>query len=248
MSAQPAPATQAAPPRRKGLERFRVQVLDAQRPSESLVLLRFDRPAGYAFEAGQFAYVFLPDGEEKRAYSIASPPHFADRLEFAVKKVDEGPGSSYLYGLRRGETVEISRALGGFKFRSPEGMPVVFLATGTGVAPFRAMVLDRLERRDPRDVWLFEGSREIENLPYHRDFSLLATRHRKFRYVPVLSKAPLLWEGDRGWVQEAYLKRFYHARPHHAYICGVRRMVDDVRLLLQERGLPTDAIHVERYD
>jgi len=235
-------------PRPRGLERRRVRVLRVERPSESLVLLSLERPQGLAFEAGQFTYVFLPGTDEKRAYSLASAPHELDHLDLCVKKIDDGPTSNYLYALHPGDHVEISRALGAFRFRTPPGLPVVFLGTGTGVAPLRSMVRDLAHRGDTRDAWLFLGSRDLQNLPYLHDFQLRAARLRNFRFVPVLSRAPLLWEGDRGWIQEAYLKRFFHPRPHHAYVCGLRRMVDDVRVLLQERGLSADAIHTERYD
>jgi ferredoxin-NADP reductase len=234
--------------RPRGLERHRVRVLAARRPSDSLVELLLERPPQYTFEAGQFTYVFLPDAGEKRAYSIASAPYEADHLALCVKRVEGGPASTYLYGLQVGDEVDISLALGGFRFRTPPGTPAVFLCTGTGVAPLRSMIRQLVHQGDRRDLWLFLGSRELPNLPFRHDLELLSVRHRTFRYVPALSRAPLLWEGDRGWIQEAYLKRFYQPRPHHAYVCGVKRMVDDVRLLLQERGLPTEAIHVERYD
>lgn len=242
------PVELATLPRPKGLERRRVRVLSVERPSDSLVQLRLERPADYAFEAGQFAYVFLPAGGERRAYSIASAPYEMDHLALTVKRIEGGPGSNYLYGLKPGEEVEVSRALGGFRFRTPPAMPVVFLATGTGVAPFRSMIRELARAGDRREMWLFLGSRDLANLPYRHDLELHAVRSRSFRFVPVLSRAPLLWEGDRGWIQEAYLKRFFHPRPHHAYVCGVKRMVDDVRIMLQERGLPPEAVHVERYD
>jgi CDP-4-dehydro-6-deoxyglucose reductase, E3 len=235
----------AAPEKKRGIARMPVRVLHVERPSESLVLLRLERPPQYSFEAGQFLYVYR--GDLRRAYSIASAPE-DPHLELGVKRVDDGPMSTALYDLEPGAQIEITRALGAFRFESGPDVPVVFLATGTGVAPFRSMLRVLHAKGDARPLWLFLGSREAANLPYHAEFEQLSRTWPAFRYVPVLSKGALYWPGERGWIQEALLKRFPHPRNLDAYVCGIKRMVDDVRTLLREKGLESERVHVERYD
>lgn len=240
------PATQA----KKKLVRTTVPVLSVEHPSRSLTLVRLGRPTGFEFAAGQWTYVWLPGDEDeyKRPYSIASPPHDREGLDFCIKRVAGGPLSTHLYDCHPGSTVEVSRALGSFQFKSPDAIPIVFLGTGTGVAPLRSMILDRFQKEDARPMWLFLGSGEEGNLPYHHEFQRLAAQHKNFQYVPVLSRGPLDWPGDRGWIQEALEHRLHGHREYHAYLCGLKRMVDDVANFLSRQGLPPQAIHFERYD
>lgn len=91
---------------------------------------------------------------------------------------------------------------------------MVFLATGTGVAPLKSMLDYTFEegrdehRGEPRDVWLFLGAAWTDDLPYHDDFVDLAETHDNFHYVPCLSREPWLtdWDGETEYIQDAVLK------------------------------------------
>lgn len=233
-------------------QRFETRVVAEERPSHDLVLLRLELPPGteYAFKPGQFAYVY-PDGvpgESRAAYSIASPPEDQGHLDLAVKMVNPNGVSGWLYAREAGDTVRLSKALGGFVFRTPPGVAAVFLATGTGVAPFRSMIKHLLNSGDTRPMWLFLGSGKPADLPYHREFEAMAAAHPNLHYVPTLSRAgTFAWNGERGWIQEAFLRRFTHQTGYEAYVCGVKVMVDDVRSLLRSQGLGEKQIHLERY-
>lgn len=222
--------------------------MEAVHPSDSLVLLRMEPPKGFAFQAGQWTYVFLPGSEERRAYSIASPPSDGASLEFCVKRVPGGPASNFMCDLAAGASVEFSQPLGSYRFTTPPSRTAVFLATGTGVAPHRSMIRENLARRGRSHTWLFLGSGKSESLPYHDEFLRMAQDHPGFHYVPVLSRGPLDWQGDRGWIQEAFLKHFYRRTDFDAYVCGLKRMVEDVKTLLHGQGLEDKHIHLERYD
>ncbi len=232
---------------KRGLARHPARILAVERPSPSLLLLRLERPPGYTFDAGQFCYVYEPGHDERRAYSIASPPQDARHIDLCIKKVKGGTLSPSLYEVDAGQELEITPALGGFRFATPPGREAVFLATGTGVAPFRSMLLDLEHQGDERGQWLLLGSGVEANLPYATEFQDLERRRRNFHYIPILSKGELYWQGDRGWIQEAFLKRFAHRTDFDAYVCGVKRMVDDVLQLLRERGHDAKRIHLERY-
>ena len=249
----PAPvATRSTSTARRPLQRFRARVVGEERPSHDLVLLRLELAPGdrYAFEPGQFTYVYrdTPRGEERRPYSIASPPHDTGYLDLAVKMVNPDGVSGWLFEREAGDTIHLSRALGGFRFRTPPDVASVFLATGTGVAPFRSMIRQVLHQGDPRPLWLFLGSAKPHDLPYHDEFRRLQEQHPNFHYVPTLSRATTFeWDGQRGWIQEAFLRTFSGQNAFHAYVCGIKPMVDDVKRLLQDHGLKDSEIHLERY-
>jgi ferredoxin-NADP reductase len=244
------PASQSKTSGRKGLQRIPVTVESVERPSEDLVLLRLSRPGGaeYGFSAGQFLYVFMPDDERKKPYSIASAPYEEDRLDLAVKKIDGGTLSPYLYDLEPGDTVDISRSLGGFVNKTPPDHTWVGLGTGTGVAPLRSMMRQMVHDGPERETWLFLGSATKRNLPYHEEFEGLDEILESFSYVPSCTREGMEWTGERGWIQEPFLEHFPHRERFHIYVCGIKRMVDDVsRLLADELDLPAGVIHKEKY-
>lgn len=228
-----------------------LEVLHVERPSDANVMLRLgvDPPGSLPFVAGQFVYVQRPgDGPDvKSAYSIASPPYENDRIELCIKKVEGGATSTWLYEREAGARLKVSRAFGGFRFRSPPGRDVALLATGTGVAPLRSILLDRLRAGDDRRFWLYYGVGREVNLVYGDELRELAGTRPNFRYVPIVSRASAGWPGERGWIQEPFLRDFAGRADYDAYVCGVKRMVDDVLDVLKSKGLAEGSIHFEKY-
>lgn len=247
------PARPAEPSAQRGLGWRPARVAKIDRLSDSNVVLRLEPTDGgrIHFDAGQFVYVRheMEAGKPplKSPYSIASPPYEEHFVELCVKRVPGGPMSSWVYDRRIGDTLTISRAFGGFHFASPPGRTAVFLATGTGVAPLRSMILDRIHQGDTRQLWLYYGVGREVNLVYADEFAGLSRQQGNFRFVPVVSRALPSWAGERGWVQEAFLHEFKGRRDYDAYVCGVKVMVDDVITLLRSEGATPDRIHFEKY-
>ena len=109
-------------------------------------------PREIAFVAGQFIsfQIQLPEALHPitRPYSIASPPRQSWRVTLLFNRVPGGPGSGFLYGLRPGDEVEFTGVAGMFQLENAPGRDVLFVATGTGIAPIRSMLLDLLDRDD----------------------------------------------------------------------------------------------------
>lgn len=235
---------------------FDVRLSRSRMLSPNVRELGFERVDGNAFDfqAGQWISLVLPlpEGEGRRAYSIASPPDGTPRLSIAVTKIEGGPGSSFLHALEEGTLL---RAIGpqGF-FTRPRGSPhpSLFVGTGTGVTPLRSMILDALATGDTSPMTLLFGVRHLEDRLYHDEFEELVRRHPNLRVEYTLSRPPADWTGRRGYVQEHVegLWRELETRgPPHAYVCGLERMVGAVRELLRKKmGVERKQVHTERYD
>lgn len=237
-------------PKTPALQQFSTRLVSIDRPTTHLALLRFELPAtmAYTFAAGQFCYVFVrtAEGKERRPYSFASAPG-EPYLDFAIKDVNEAGESGLLYHLEVGATIPISRALGTFSLRDCN-RPAVFLATGTGVAPFRSMLLNEWSQGREPDVWLFLGARNPMALPYHEEFMKAVALHPNFHYVPVVSRpTPGQWNGAVGHVQDAFHQQFGLQIDLETYVCGVPAMVTDVVEALHLQGIPSQQIHVEKF-
>jgi len=191
-----------------------------------------------------------PDGEElTRAYSIASPPD-GNRFAFCLNRVQDGFMSNYLCNLAPGGTISGQGPFGNFILRPPL-RDTLFIATGTGIAPFRSMLhwlLADRERHQGKKFWLLFGSRTEKDIYYHEEFLQLAIEHKNFDYLPTLSRGSADWKGLRGYVQE-HVPVIVAARTDmHAYICGLDKMVSANRELLKQIGWDRKAILYEKYD
>jgi ferredoxin-NADP reductase len=219
-----------------------------------LVFERVDeRPFDYA--PGQWVNLLLPIGPElmKRAYSIASAPGKGSRFEIAVTKVTGGPGSEYLHAMTEGTVLHAVGPHGLFT-RPEEDPPSLFVATGTGVAPFRSMIRAALDKGSRAPLWLLLGARFEEDILYRAEFEAVAKEHPGARFEVTLSRGSEAWIGRRGYVQH-HVGHLYEelrgiaASSPHVFICGLDRMVGAVKELVREElQVDRKKVHVERYD
>jgi len=207
----------------------------------------------FGFVAGQWLSVKVaaPDGEEfTRAYSIASPPTGNGSIALCLNRVQDGFMSNYLCDLAEGSEVAFQGPFGDFILRPPL-RDTVFIATGTGIAPFRSMLhwlLADPERHQGHEFWLLFGARSELDLYYREEFDRLAAEYPRFHFLPTLSRGAAGWTGLRGYVQE-HVKSIVGARTDlHAYICGLDKMVHVNRELLKSLGWERTAIRYEKYD
>ena len=251
------------------------------RPKPMLVRVRVEPDEPVSFLPGQ--YIGFRYNKTSRAYSISSSP---DRsyLELCVRRVPGGRLSPDLCdNIKPGDSVTIRGPYGDLVLQDSSTRDIVFLATGTGVAPFKSMLdylfennLDDFEGHQ-RDVWLFLGAAWQDDLPYHTQFTELASEHDNFHYVPTLSREPILtdWEQETDYVQHAFMKHIDQSRVHvpldhelkrwitrtprsgvsklidpsnvDVYACGINAMVYSLVHAARSIGVPTENIESEGY-
>jgi len=200
------------------------------------------------FKAGQFVSFNHVIGEKKiiRPYSIASLPH-GNRFELCLNLVEDGIFSPFLFSMKPGDSVEMGAPLGFFVVRNPD-REALFIATGTGIAPFRAMVPDYLNHPHAPQLTLLFGVRHETTIYYRSDFEVFAQTHANFRFWPTLSRPEPTWTGRTGHVQTHLLEAIGDRRDLDVYICGMKAMVDDVRGILKALGFDRKQIIFEKYD
>ncbi len=200
------------------------------------------------FTPGQFVSVTeqILGREVTRAYSIASPPD-GNRFELCLNRVEDGLVSPHLFGLRAGDLVRVSEPVGYFVPRNPLN-DSVFIATGTGIAPMRSMLLHLLNSGATRQLTLLFGARHAEGLLYRQEFERLAGKYLNFRFLPTLSRPDAAWGGRSGHVQEHLDEALGGSTAVDVYICGLKAMVDSVRQELKRRGFDRKRIIYEKYD
>src|SRR5271165_5327540 len=208
----------------------------------------------FRFTAGQFVSIKQPQPDGKlhtRAYSIASAPRSESSFDLCLNRVENGFLSNWLCDLEEGATIQFHGPHGMFTLRQPH-QDSVFIATGTGIAPFRGMahwLFERPERHLGYEFWLVYGTRHEDGLYYSDEFRAIEQAHSNFHYLPTLSRGGEAWSGLRGYVQDHVREIVGTRRDMQAYICGLHQMVDANRKLLKdELGWDLKQIVFERYD
>jgi ferredoxin-NADP reductase len=209
---------------------------------------RLVEPGRLEFKAGQFVILNVPhEGKVvKRAYSIASAPHEPAAVELCVQHVEGGIASTYFWKLKEGETVSISGPHGNFLLKEPMDYEPVFMATGTGVAPLRAMIKHLIHVNFARDIWLLFGTRYEHALLYDSEFRSLGGLRPNFRYIPTVSR-PKEWHGETGHIQQTFQKHITDWSNKEIYLCGWLEVVKAICADLEGFGVPKEKLHYEEW-
>ncbi len=181
-----------------------------------------------------------------RAYSLAAAPD-GNRFELCLNRVQEGLLSPWIFEMKPGDTVQMRGPLGYFVPRQPF-RDSVFVATGTGVAPFRAFLGCEPVRVHPGRISLLFGARLAEGLLYQAEFEQLAAAMAGFRFLPTVTRPQPDWTGRTGRVQQHLPEALDGRTDIDVYICGLKAMVDEVTELLKARGFDRRQIIREKYD
>ncbi len=212
--------------------------------------LRFQSRQTIEFIAGQFAVVLCPkDGKPiRRAYSIASPPEEKEHLDLLIKRVQGGVVTNWFWSLKEGDRFQVHGPFGKFVLPPAMDFDLVFIAVGTGVAPFRSMTRSLLPKGFTRKISLLFGARYDGMIPYDEEWLELARRHPNFSYLPTLSRPGPRWRGETGYVQTKVEKYFPDPAAKRVYICGLMEMIEAAQEAFLKQGYRKEQIFYERYD
>jgi NAD(P)H-flavin reductase len=189
-------------------------------------------PPGFEFKPGQ--RINLSSDEHERDYSIISAPG-ESVLELCIRNVAGGKLSALLSVADTGTSLSVSGPYGYFTFK-PSPHSAVFVATGTGIAPFCSMA-----RSGISGYTLLHGVSLQEDLYYASLFQQSAKN-----YIPCLTKAKKLpADSFQGKVTE-YLEQHLAPQVYDFYLCGRREMIRDVTLLIDER-FPGSLVYTELF-
>jgi len=205
-------------------------------------------PHRLEFQAGQYVSIKVSDQGERRAYSICSTPDNNHQFDLLIDSSPAGLGVQFLQNLEFGAEIEVLAPMGHFTVPADLSADhLVFVATGSGIAPFKSMIEDQLRnKQDQRQMTLHWGMRQPEDLLWLKEWQELDEAFPTFHFHPVLSRAPEAWSLCRGRVTDCLS---IHERPANAvyFLCGGKNMVQDVTNLLIEKGVNQELIITEKF-
>ena len=210
------------------------------------------------FVGGQFMTFDLPIHEKRnrrwRSYSIASSPSAKSNvLEFVIVKLKGGLGTTYLFDeVKVGTSLKLRGPLG--KFVLPKTLDIntelCFVCTGTGIAPFRSMLLNIRDKgiKYPKMRLIF-GTRYQEGILYRKEMEKLTEALNGFEYHITLSReTAATWQGHRGYVHRVYEELYPNKKDAIIfYLCGWDVMIEEARKRLEAMGYDRKQIRFESY-
>ena len=223
----------------------RISSIDRPATDVIRVMLRLPPTAEFRSIPGQYIDVIGPGGV-RRSYSLANANTADKTLELHIRAVDGGLMSDYWFKQAKpNDLLRFNGPLGTFFLRSLDQLHLVFLATGTGIAPVKAMLesLAHIESEHaPRSVTVFWGGRTAEDLYF--DPQAIQAGHR---FVPVLSRAAVGWDGVSGYVQNALLATQPDLAHTAVYACGSDTMIRSAKSSLLAAGLADNRFFADAF-
>ncbi|MGB3289030.1 MAG: CDP-6-deoxy-delta-3,4-glucoseen reductase [Burkholderiaceae bacterium] len=232
----------------------RVMGLDQATGDVMIVKLQLPAADPFRYYAGQYIEFILKDGR-RRSYSMATPPQESNLVELHIRHTPGGVFTDHVFGagetqMKLREILRVEGPFGSFFLREDSDKPLVFVASGTGFAPIKAIVERMIAEGVRRPTVLYWGGRRPADL-YMNELALQWTKDLPgFSYVPVVSEALPEdgWTGRVGFVHQAVLQDFPDLSGHQVYACGAPVVVESARRdFMQLSGLPEDAFFADAF-
>ncbi len=204
----------------------------------------------FEFLPGQFVGIeaqFEGRGFRRSPYCILSDPSAAPRFDLLVRAVPEGPLSLYLAALHEGDQVVFRGPTGRSMVPRFDDRELVFLATGTGIAPLLSLARHLLAAEYPHPISLWWGLRQPEDICLTDDLDALAAAYDGFRYGITLSQPPAGWTGLSGRLGESVPPLLATLGGKRFYLVGNGAMLEEMAMALSDLGVVQQFIYKEPY-
>jgi benzoate/toluate 1,2-dioxygenase reductase component len=207
--------------------------------------IRLDDRAALGFLPGQYVNIEVPGTDQTRSYSFSSGPR-ADEAAFLLRNTPTGALPTYLRERAKvGDRIQFHGPLGSFYLR-PLQRPVLFLAGGTGLAPFLSM-LDKLAQ---------EGAEHPIHLIFgvtnDADLIRMDELEHYTKQLPTFSFTCTVADDGGSYPNKGYVTRYI--QPEHlnggdvdVYLCGPPPMVDAVRAYLTAQNVAPANFYFEKF-
>lgn len=223
------------------------RISSLEKVSEDVMAVTLKTPPSSQLDylPGQYLDI-IGKGGVRRSYSIANAPRLDGMLELQIRRVEGGTMSAYWFEQAEvNDLLRLEGPLGTFSLRERPIEHLVFLATGTGIAPVKAMLEHLNEKAElfPEvRLHVYWGGRTPEDIYWQPQLS-----NRQHRFTPVLSRPNSNWQGRKGYVQDILLEDGLDLGSAQVYACGSEAMIGSARLALVAAGLESKNFYSDAF-
>jgi Na+-transporting NADH:ubiquinone oxidoreductase subunit F len=220
------------------IKELRIELIDPE---------TIDYHPGHYVQLEAPAYGDNPD-PVSRAYSLSSVPSDNRHIELIIRLVPGGICTTWVFEhLSEGDEVTFTGPYGDFRI-SESATPMVWIAGGSGMAPFWSMVRYLKEVGNDRPVQYFFGAVTQKDLFFTDELKQLEGELDWFTYTPALSGENLQdWSGETGLITEVVGKHVSQDTDAEGYLCGSPGMCDASVKVLAERGIPEEKVFFDKF-
>jgi benzoate/toluate 1,2-dioxygenase reductase subunit len=207
----------------------------------------------FPFLAGQAVNIGLHDSALRKPYSIASAPWEVRQtgvMEVLVQVEDSGGPDPHLELAEPGTLLDVDGPFGTFRLPA-DSSGLLFVAGGTGIAPLRSMMMERLARlageRTDEPISVVYSARVPEEFAYRQELEARAAAGQLTLHLTVTRDERAPWPGRRGRIDRALIEQSLPSSSAHCFVCGPPNLVSDVTRQLRELGVAESLIQIEKY-
>jgi ferredoxin-NADP reductase len=205
----------------------------------------------FAFVAGQAVMVGLHGSPLRKPYSIASAPWEVTKtgvLQVLAQVEDGSAFDPHLELAAPGTLIDLDGPFGTFALpAAAENKPLLFIAGGTGIAPLRSMLMDRLSRPPVPAIVLLYSARSPEEFAYRTELDAMVQAGQITAHFTATRVGGGSWDGRRGRIQEDLLRMALPSPGAYCLICGPPQLVDDARELLRQLSVDEANVLTDHY-
>ena len=204
----------------------------------------------FLFSAGQAVGLGLHRSPLRKPYSIASAPwefNKTGHLQVLAQVDETGTPDPHLELANSGTLLDLDGPFGSFGLPAETPGGLLFVAGGTGIAPLRSMLIERLSRPIQVPVALVYSARSPEEFAFRAELDALRASGRVAAHFTVTRERESSWLGRRGRIDESLLRDALPSTGSHCLICGPQPLVAETQLLLKKMGVADEKILTERY-
>jgi NAD(P)H-flavin reductase/ferredoxin len=216
--------------------------------NRNTILLVIAFEDAFEFNAGQFVNLQRNDGLT-RSYSIANTPQESNTLEFHIRRLSGGRSSAWLHDeVQVGDSIAVSEPRG-HCFYIPERREqgILLVGTGTGLAPLAGILTDALAQGHSGPIYLFHGSRNLEDLYRIDEMRQLAQDYPNFNYLPCLSGENVPEGFAAGRVNDVVFSHLSDLKSWRVFLCGHPDMVNQMKKLAFLKGAAIADIYADAF-
>jgi CDP-4-dehydro-6-deoxyglucose reductase len=234
------------------VKKMPTRVSSLTRKTDDVMVMQLQLPANdtFVYRAGQYVEFILRDGA-RRSYSMANAPSQGPGVDLHIRHMPGGRFTDLVFGsMKEKDILRIEGPMGSFFLREESSKPMVFLASGTGFAPLKALLEHMQHCGITRPVTLYWGGRRPADLYMDDWVRAQCDAMPNLRYVPVVSDAlpEDAWHGRTGFVHRAVLEDFPDLSGHQVYACGAPVVVDSAKRDFGAlAALPTDEFFADAF-
>ena len=229
------------------IQNFKAKIKSIKEISKDVRIFTLELDKEINFRAGQFLTLILEEGGQKftAPYSIASSPSEKNQIQLAIKLVNHGRVTSRLWNKGEEEELKLTGPMGGFGIKESDNKNIIFIGTGTGIAPLKSMIESLLEKNTEKNLTLIFGERFEKEILFEKELRNLEKNNKNFKFVSVISKPSENYIGGKGHVQENL--EDLNVENSEAYLCGMSEMVEECKEKLIKKGMQEENIFFEKY-